>query len=111
MRWFAPALASVAIVLAVFGARGVVRGLATDASPSQNQTVLGIPGAHAVPAIAERLPEPLGPRSLALGTGAAIAAAGLLIVGAVSRLTDRRALAAATSLRCRRRGPPQLFTV
>ena len=110
MRWLAPALASVAIVLAIFGAHGVVRDVATDGSPSQNQAVLGIPGAHPAPAIAERLPDRIAPPSFAFLTAASVAA-GLLLVSAVSRLTDRRALAAATGLRCRRRGPPQLFTV
>ena len=110
MRWLAPAVASVALVLAIFGAHGVVRDVATDGS-SQNQAVLGIPGAHPAPAIAERLPEPIGPTSFAFLAGAAFVAAGLVLVGAISRLTDRRALAVASGLGCRRRGPPQLFTV
>lgn len=111
MRWFAPALASVAVILAVFGARGLVRDVATDASPAPHQAVLGISGAHPAPAIAERIPEPIGPTSFALFNAAAFALAGLLVFGAVVRLTDRRALATRTGLRCRRRGPPQLFTV
>ena len=111
MRWFAPALASVAVILAIFGARGLGRDVAADGSPSHNHAVLGIPGAHPAPAIAERLPEPSGPTSLAFVTSAAFAVAGLLLVGANSRLTDRRALAVAISLRCRHRGPPLQFTV
>lgn len=111
MRWFAPALASVAIVLAIFGARGVVRNLAADSSPAQHHSVLGIAAAHSAPAIAERLPEPIGSTSFIAVTGGAVAFAGLLLVRAIGRLTDRRALASAASLRCRRRGPPLLFTV
>lgn len=111
MRWLAPALASVAIVLAVFGGRGVVHELTADASPSQNHSVLGIAAAHPAPAIAERLPEPIGPTSFVYVMTAAFAVAGLLFLGSMSRLTDRRALAAVNSLRCRRRGPPLQFTV
>ena len=111
MRWLAPALASAAIVLAIFGAHGVVRDLAADGSPSQNQALLGIPGAHPAPAIAERLPEPIRSASFTFVTSAAFAIAGLLLAGAITRLTDRRALALAASLRCRHRGPPLPFTV
>ena len=111
MRWFAPALASVAIVLAIFGARGVVHDLAAGASPLQNSSVLGIAAAHPAPAIAERLPEPIGSTTFGFVSSTAFAAAGLLFFGAIARLTDRRALATATSLRCRRRGPPLPFTV
>jgi hypothetical protein len=110
MRWFAPALASVAIVLAVFGVRGAVVEHA-DASPSPNQAVLGIAAAHPAPAIAERLPDPIGATSSAFVAGAVFAVAGLLFLAAISRVTDRRALAIATGLRCRRRGPPLQFTV
>src|SRR5438045_9458085 len=99
MRWFAPALASVAIVLAIFGVRGVVLDHA-DASPSPNHAVLGIAAGHPAPAIAERLPDPIGPASFAFVTGAVFAVAGLLFLAALSRVPDRRALATATVLRC-----------
>jgi len=110
MRWFAPALASAAIVLAIFGARGVILDH-TDASRSPNHAVLGTAGAHSAPAIAERLPEPIGPTAFAFVMCGAFAVAGLLLLAAISRVTDRRALAAATNLRCRRRRPPLPFTV
>ena len=103
-------LAAVAIALTVLGNWNLVRGDGIDPRPSGSTAALAA-SYHGVLAGAERPSDPPLKSLGVLITAATRALIGLVILCAAVALTDHRTRANASSLRCRRRGPPQLFTV